>query len=122
MQIIAKADETYPAVHIDFNGRYCRFDCHRCSDVCPAGALKRMPLAQKQKTQIGLAEIDTQICTKCGRCISVCPQEAVSKKRRSFPAIDRYKCIGCGLCQSACPVQAIQIVAVEEQTKIEKGK
>ena len=40
MHIIQKADDAYPAVHIDFNGRYCRFDCHRCSDVCPAGALK----------------------------------------------------------------------------------
>ncbi len=116
MHIIAKADETYPAVHIDFNGRYCRFDCHRCSDVCPAGALKRMTLAQKQKTQIGLAEIDTQICVKCGRCVSVCPKEAVTKKRRAFPVVDEQKCIGCGLCQSICPVQAIQIAAVEEQT------
>lgn len=75
-----------------------------------------MTLAQKQKTQIGLAEIDTQICVKCGRCVSVCPKEAVTKKRRAFPVADEQKCIGCGLCQSVCPVQAIQIAAVEEQT------
>ena len=116
MHIIQKADDAYPAVHIDFNGRYCRFDCHRCSDVCPAGALKRMTLAQKQKTQIGLAEIDPQICVKCGRCVNVCPKEAVSRKRRAFPVVDEQKCIGCGLCQSVCPVQAIQIAAVQEQT------
>lgn len=116
MHIIKKADDVYPAVHIDFNGRYCRFDCHRCSDVCPAGALKRMTLAQKQKTQIGLAEIDPQICVKCGRCVNVCPKEAVSRKRRAFPVVDEQKCIGCGLCQSVCPVQAIQIAAVQEQT------
>ena len=34
---------------------YCRPECHRCSEVCPAGAIQPITLADKSSTQIGHA-------------------------------------------------------------------
>lgn len=45
-------------------------------------------------------------CTKCGNCISVCPQEAI-KEGADKCEIDSDKCVDCGLCADECPVSAI---------------
>jgi len=45
-------------------------------------------------------------CTKCGSCVSVCPQEAISEGDPRY-VIDPDKCVDCGLCADECPVQAI---------------
>jgi MinD superfamily P-loop ATPase len=55
------------------------------------------------------AQILSEICIKCGRCIEVCRFDAVSD---DF-VIDEIKCEGCGSCFYQCPVQAINF----EQTK-----
>lgn len=115
MKIIKKADGEYPAVHIDYQDSFCDYNCHKCSEVCPSGAIKRLTLAQKKKTQIALAEIDENICIKCGLCVMKCPAQAISRADGAFPIVDANKCIGCGTCQKACPVKAIKIVAVERQ-------
>ena len=65
MQIIKKADGDYPAVHIDYTDGFCDYDCRKCSEICPSGAIKRLTLAEKQKTQIGLAVINENTCIKC---------------------------------------------------------
>ena len=115
MGILKKANATYPAIHIAFQKQYCQYDCKKCSDVCSSGALRRMSLEEKQRTQIGLSQIDTGLCVKCGRCVRNCPREAVTKKRGEFPIVSEQKCIGCGKCQSVCPVHAISIKEVETQ-------
>jgi len=50
------------------------------------------------------ARIDGEKCEKCGECISVCRQDAITE---DF-AILEYQCIGCGDCESCCPSGAIQ--------------
>lgn len=115
MKIIKKADGEYPAVHIDYQDSFCDYNCHKCSEVCPSGAIKRLTLAEKQKTQIALAEIDENICIKCGLCVMKCPAQAISRADGAFPIVDANKCIGCGTCQTACPVKAIKVVGVEAQ-------
>lgn len=49
------------------------------------------------------AIIDYNKCTKCGACISVCRQEAIT----GDVTIKEYRCIGCGDCQQACELYAI---------------
>lgn len=115
MKILKKANEDYPAVHIDYSDNFCDYNCNKCSSICPSGAIKRLSLAEKQKTQIGLAVIDENKCAKCGLCVMKCPREAISKENGAFPVIHDDICIGCGACQNACPVKAIAITAVERQ-------
>lgn len=45
-------------------------------------------------------------CTKCGSCVPVCPQEAITEGDPRY-VIDADKCVDCGLCADECPAQAI---------------
>ncbi|MBN1420638.1 MAG: DUF362 domain-containing protein [Planctomycetes bacterium] len=50
-------------------------------------------------------------CTACGRCIPVCPVEAIAfqeKGDRKAARIDDSRCIGCGECLTACRFEAIR--------------
>lgn len=118
MKILKKANENYPAVHIDYSDGFCDYDCNKCSQVCPSGAIKRLTLTEKQKTKIGLAIIDENKCVKCGLCVMKCPRQIIDKKRGEFPQIKANECIGCGACQNACPVKAITILPIDEQKTV----
>ena len=109
MKILKKANNYYPAVHIKYGDKFCDYNCHKCSQVCPSGAISKLSLAQKQKTQIGLASIDEDICIRCGLCVTNCPRKAVSKEKGGYPLVNTNICIGCGACASGCPVKAIKI-------------
>lgn len=115
MKILKKANEDYPAVHIDYSDSFCDYNCHKCSEVCPSGAIKRLTLPEKQKTQIALAVIDESTCVKCGLCVMKCPRQAITKANGEFPHINTDECIGCGACKNACPVKAISISALDRQ-------
>lgn len=115
MKIIKKADGDYPVVHIDYTDGFCDYDCHRCSEVCPSGAIERISLAEKRKTQIGVALVDESKCIKCSLCVMKCPRQIIKREDGGYPQISADECIGCGACQNACPVDAITIVPVEKQ-------
>ena len=68
--------------------------------------------------------IDAERCVLCGKCLEVCPQNAVIyPEGPSFPnapAINRKLCIeGCDKCAGACPVHAI---ALDEEEKVSNSK
>ncbi len=55
------------------------------------------------------AVIDQESCVRCGKCISICPHDAIIE-------LDKYKvkkkrCIGCSQCAINCPKHAIQMVS-----------
>lgn len=118
MKIIKKADGDYPAVHLDYTDSFCDYDCNICTQVCPSGTIRRLTLAEKQKTQIGLAAVNKNVCIKCGLCVMKCPRQAISREDGGFPQVNNSSCIGCGACQNACPVKAITIVPVEKQNSL----
>lgn len=49
-------------------------------------------------------------CARCGTCIEVCPQGALSFGAEGLIAIDRTLCDGCGACVNACPEGALELV------------
>ena len=56
--------------------------------------------------------IMTKKCSKCGRCVSVCPllPRAIEKKSdRSVPRYNYRLCIRCYCCHEVCPSEAIVI-------------
>ena len=55
------------------------------------------------------AEIDQELCTKCGKCKQVCRFDAVHKIDNLYSIIS-LDCEGCGYCAEICPVKAIQMV------------
>lgn len=50
---------------------------------------------------------DFSKCTMCGRCATVCKQNAIVAVRGKRPAFVPDLCIGCKACIVACPVNAI---------------
>jgi protein-S-isoprenylcysteine O-methyltransferase Ste14/ferredoxin len=62
--------------------------------------------------------VDWDICTGCGICLKVCPQESYDwvensnhsiSEKKAFPARE-LDCVQCYKCETQCPAQAIRIV------------
>lgn len=117
-RIIKKADSEYGAVHLDYSNSPCKFDCHKCSVVCPSGAIKRIGLEEKQRTRIAMAMINEDKCAECGLCVEACPVHAIIKENGKVPILNAMKCIGCGACKHACHFGAIEVFPIKEQKTI----
>lgn len=50
---------------------------------------------------------DFDKCVKCGKCASVCKQNAIVFVKNKYPAFVKDICIGCKACIVACPYNAI---------------
>jgi len=109
-----------PTLH--FTGRnYCLQDCNRCGEVCPSGAIRHLPLAEKNRQVIGIATIDHSACllseeTECGVCVPRCPRGAIvdTFSAATYTAavkVLRERCNGCGACVGICPPKAVKIDA-----------
>ena len=49
--------------------------------------------------------IDKEKCDGCGKCIEICPSEAIIKKKgKAYVTIE---CVECGTCIPECPTGAI---------------
>ena len=62
---------------------YCRPECNKCSQVCPAGAIRPITTEEKSSTQIGHAVWVKENCIPlsdgehCGNCARHCPSGAI---------------------------------------------
>lgn len=106
---------------------YCRPECTRCSDVCPAGAILPITTAEKSSTQIGHAVWIKDNCVpltdgvECGNCarhcpvgaITMVPSDATDENSPKIPVVDTERCIGCGACENLCPSRPFSAIYVE---------
>jgi MinD superfamily P-loop ATPase len=53
------------------------------------------------------AQINQELCVKCGKCKEICRFDAVQIQTDDF-LIDEIKCEGCGVCYHFCPSKAIK--------------
>ena len=106
---------------------YCRPECTRCSEVCPAGAIKLVDKPEKSSVQIGHAVWIKKNCVvltdevECGNCARHCPSGAIemvpldpdNEESPMIPAINEAACIGCGACEYVCPSRPFSAIYVE---------
>ena len=106
---------------------YCRPECNRCSEVCPAGAIKPLAHELKASTQIGHAVWIKKNCipltdgVECGNCARHCPVGAIEmvpsdpedEESPYVPAVNEARCIGCGACEYLCPARPFSAIYVE---------
>ena len=112
---------------LSYERGYCRPECTRCSEVCPAGAIKPISREEKASTQIGHAVWIRKNCivltddVHCGNCSRHCPTGAIqmvptdegNPRSRRIPAIDVERCIGCGACENLCPARPYSAIYIE---------
>lgn len=108
--------------HMAYAHAFCNFDCRRCAEVCPTGAIEILALADKQLTRIGKARFVEDRCvvvangTDCAACSEHCPTKAVEtvpyRDNLRVPRVDHSLCIGCGACEYACPVKPVKAITV----------
>ncbi len=121
---------------MNYQVNFCNYECTKCGEVCPTGAIIHLPVEEKKLTQIGKVELDLNHCivesegTACGSCSEHCPTQAVKmvpfKDYLTIPEIDQSICIGCGACEYACPVvdphPAIYVASNAKHVLSEKPK
>ena len=87
------------------------FICNCCSCCCEAMiAARRFAFLNPVHTTNFMPEIDHENCTLCGKCVNVCPVQALSlasandpdDKKRRVVRLEEKLCLGCGLCVRAC--------------------
>ncbi len=106
---------------------YCRPECTKCSEVCPAGAIIRITESDKAATQIGHAVWVKENCVPltdgvpCGNCARKCPVGAITMvaydpsdpDSPKIPVVNDERCIGCGACENLCPSRPFSAIYVE---------
>jgi len=107
----------------------CSPTCNNCGRVCPTGAIRRLPLAEKNRISMGTARYLPELCLpirgeeNCTLCHDVCVQagySAISLTEQvvyleepggfmvddhavmMVPSVLPGKCVGCGLCVMTC--------------------
>ena len=53
--------------------------------------------------------IEDDPCIGCGKCIPVCPTDAITGELKKTHILDQEKCTVCGSCVEICPTDAIQV-------------
>ena len=106
---------------------YCRPECNKCSQVCPAGAIRPITIEEKSSIQIGHAVVCLDNCVvntddvSCGNCARHCPAGAIRMVRKNpddekslrIPVVNEERCIGCGACENLCPARPFTAIHVE---------
>lgn len=106
---------------------YCRPECTRCSDICPAGAIRPISVEEKSSIQIGHAVVNLSACVvntdnvSCGNCARHCPVGAIRMVRKDpdnpdslrIPTVNEERCIGCGACEYLCPARPLTAIHIE---------
>ena len=114
---------------------YCRPECTRCSEVCPAGAIKPFDKVDKSAIHIGHAVWVKKNCVpltdgvECGNCARHCPTGAIEMvmlneeddESPMVPAVNEEACIGCGACEYVCPARPFSAIIVEGNEVHRKG-
>ncbi len=110
---------------------YCRPECTKCSEVCPAGAIIEIDRADKSSIQIGHAVWVKDNCVpltdgvECGNCARHCPVGAIqmvvsdtdNPDSPKIPGMNDERCIGCGACENLCPARPFSAIYVEGHEK-----
>jgi len=94
------------------------FICNCCGCCCEAMiAARKFAILNPVHTTNFIPEINGLDCNGCGKCVDICPVEAMTLTSANDPARPKKKkailnkeiCLGCGLCVKVCDKNQIQL-------------
>jgi ferredoxin len=100
------------------------FICNCCGCCCEALITqRRFGNLYPIHTTNFIPEITNDGCTGCGKCVDICPVEAMTlisanqpgKKHLKRAKLEADSCLGCGICVSVCPKNAISLKSRSER-------
>jgi ferredoxin len=104
--------------------RRVNFICNCCGCCCEAMiAARRFAVLNPIHTTNFIPVINSEDCNGCGKCVSICPVEALSLVSANDPKhpkikkakLDEERCLGCGLCVRACTKSNIKLKSRPER-------
>ena len=93
--------------------------CHCCKCCCNfLAGLNKFGFMNSAVTSNFISKINESLCKGCGKCVDVCPVNAISlisandpkNPKRKKGQVDAEMCVGCGVCSSKCPASAIEML------------
>ncbi len=119
--------DTWMQPEMSYERGFCRPECVRCAEVCPAGAIHPLTVSEKSSVQIGHAVFLYENCVvntdgvECGNCARHCPSGAIQMvpsvsgvpDSPKLPVVNEERCIGCGACENLCPARPFSAIYVE---------
>ena len=122
---------TFMQPTVSYEKGFCQPDCDKCSNLCPAGAIKPIKAETKFKVHVGHAVWQGFNClvlnknVACGVCWQNCPYGAITMMplddadpdSLQYPSVDDSICVGCGACEKACPATPAKAIYVEGYDK-----
>lgn len=100
------------------------FICNCCGCCCEALiAARKFGFLNPVHTTNFIPEINEEKCTGCGKCVTLCPVEAMTlvtasdphKPGRKKAKLDTGQCLGCGVCLKGCNVDALNLKTREQR-------
>jgi ferredoxin len=100
------------------------FICNCCGCCCEAMiAARRFGWLNPVHTTNFIPDINIDDCNGCGKCVNVCPVEAMTlvsasdphKPKRKKAWLNEDACLGCGVCVSNCAQESITLKARPER-------
>ena len=100
------------------------FICNCCGCCCEALiAARKFGFLNPVHTTNFIPEIIAEKCNGCGKCVSLCPVEAMTLVTASDPhkpgrkkgKLDDDQCLGCGVCLKGCNVDALKLKSRRER-------
>jgi len=100
------------------------FICNCCGCCCEALiAARKFGFLNPVHTTSFIPDIVEENCNGCGRCVALCPVEAMTLVSSNYPGkpnrkkakLNRDICLGCGICLNDCDKNAIELRSREER-------
>jgi Pyruvate/2-oxoacid:ferredoxin oxidoreductase delta subunit len=124
LDLLQKARETNLVQFGENVRERVNFICNCCGCCCEAlVAARRFGFLHPVHTTNFIPVIHAEKCNGCGKCVSLCPVEAMTLVSSNDPGRPNSKkakleediCLGCGVCRSGCNKNAVELKTREKR-------